>query len=195
MVCIHKGGHAVVYALGGSFVQGLAVAPAGSETWSHPTQRGVLMRDLWGACELPDGPLLSRYLNWDGAQLTYRANRKEFVAAHRSMVAALGSAQREQLLADLRRFVRLRVCAMLAGPIAETYFEGREFDVWDTDGWLDRESDIEIAHGLAALLPYWSGFEHACMMTCNALRRPDVWSRVLKLPDELERTGICRRLR
>jgi hypothetical protein len=85
--------------------------------------------------------------------------------------------------------VRLRVCGALAGPIAETYYQGREFDVWGTDGWLDRESDVEIAPGLAGLLPYRSEFEHACMMTCDALRRPKVWSRVLELADELERKG------
>jgi len=188
-VCIHEAGHAVIYALGGAFAQGLAVAPAGSEAWSHSTQRGVVMKDLWGACELPDGPLLSSYLAWDDEQLSYRANRKGFIDAHRSMAGALGATQRRRVLADVRRFVRLRVCATLAGPIAETYYQRRRFDVWDTDGWMDRESDVEIAQGLAGLLPYRNEFEHACMVTCDALRRPEIWCQVLALADELERAG------
>jgi hypothetical protein len=121
MVCVHEAAHAVVYALGGSRAQGLAVAPTGSESWSHLTQRGVLMKDLWGACELPDGLLLSGYFSWDDEQLCYRADRDEFVAAHRFVAAELGSTQRRQLLAELRRFVRLRVCATLAGPIADDW--------------------------------------------------------------------------
>ncbi|KXU85212.1 hypothetical protein CR51_40960 [Caballeronia megalochromosomata] len=189
MVCVHEAGHALIYALGGFSVQGLAVAPEGCEWWSHLTQRGVEMNDLWGVCELPDGPILSQYLEWDDEQLCYRANRAQFINVHHSMAANLRTTQRKQVLADLRRFVRLRVCAALAGPIAETYYEQRNFDVWDTDGWLDRESDVEIAQGLAGLLPYRSEFEHACTVTCDALRRPEIWARVIALADELERTG------
>lgn len=33
------------------------------------------------------------------------------------------------------------------------------------------------------------GFEHACDVTCDAMRRPEVWSRVAALADELERSG------
>src|SRR5689334_20962272 len=93
------------------------------------------------------------------------------------------------VLADIRRFVRLRVCGALAGPIAETYYQGRAFDVWDTDGWMDQETDVEIAQGLSCLLPYRSEFEHACEVACEALRRPEIWSRVLTLADELARAG------
>lgn len=85
--------------------------------------------------------------------------------------------------------MRLRVCGTLAGTIAETFYGESEFDVCDAEGWLDRESDVEIAQGLAGLLRYRSEFEHACEVVSEALRRPEVWSRVVALADELERTG------
>lgn len=192
MVCVHEAGHAVIHALGGSCIDGLAVAPEGSESWTYPAQKGGSMKDLWGACELRDGPLLSMYLKWDDAQLSYRANRTEFDNVYRAMTASLGATRARQVLADLRRVVRLRVCGALAGPIAESYYEEREFDVWQAEGWVNPESDVEIALGLAQLLPYRSEFEHACKVTSEALRRPEIWSRVLALADELERTGNMR---
>ncbi|KER70046.1 hypothetical protein HR51_21750 [Burkholderia cepacia] len=88
--------------------------------------------------------------------------------------------------------MRQRICGLLAGPIAESYFEQREFNVWDEEGWTDPSSDVEKAMGLAQLLPYRSEFEHACDVTSEALRRPEIWMRVIALADELERTGnLC----
>ncbi|MFL9886169.1 hypothetical protein PQR66_24225 [Paraburkholderia agricolaris] len=73
--------------------------------------------------------------------------------------------------------------------MAESYREHGEFNVRDADGWTCPESDVEVAMALAQLLPYRSEFEHACEVTSESLRRPEIWTRVVVLADELERTG------
>ncbi|MFM0615008.1 hypothetical protein PQR37_13210 [Paraburkholderia nemoris] len=188
-VCFHEAGHAVIYALGGSFIHGLAVAPAGSESWTYQGRKGRVHEDLWGICEPSDSPLVSMHLDWDDRQLCYRTNRDEFNRMHRSIAMSLGAMRGKQFLANVRRCVRGGVCAALAGPIGELYHEQGEFNVWDADGWTFPESDVEVAMGLAQLLPYRSEFEHACEVACEALRRPEIWTRVVALADELERTG------
>lgn len=188
-VCVHEAGHAVIYALGGVSIYGLAVAPEGSESWTYRGRKGTKFDNLWGICEPSDSPLVSMHLKWDGSQLSYRANRDEFNLQHRSMAAALGATRGRQLLANVRRLVRHRVCGTLAGPIAEAYHVEGDFNVWDAEGWTYPESDVEVAMGLAQLLPYRREFEHACEVTCDALRRPEIWARVVALAGELERTG------
>ncbi|CAG9242110.1 conserved hypothetical protein [Paraburkholderia caribensis] len=186
-VCFHEAGHAVIYALGGSSVYGLAVAPEGSDSWTYRGRKDTVIEGAAGVCEPCDHPWLGIYLTWDGS--SYRTNRREFNRVHGSMAKSLGPARGRRFLADIRRFVRRRVCGVLAGPIAEAHYENREFDVWETKGWVDPGSDVEKASGLAQLLPYRREFEHACDVTCDAMRRREIWSRVVALADELERSG------
>jgi len=188
-VCVHEAGHAVIYALGGASIYGLAVAPEGCESWSYVGRKGTVFENLWGVCETSDSPSISTHVEWDSTQLSYRANRDEFKRQHRSMAASLGPTHAKHLLASVRRLVRQRVCATLAGPIAEAYYVEGEFNVWGAEGWTYPESDVEVAMGLAQLLPYRSEFEHACKVTCEALRRPELWARVVALAEELERAG------
>ncbi len=47
----------------------------------------------------------------------------------------------------------------------------------------------EVVQMMGGLLPFRSEFEHGCAVTSEALRRPEVWRRVLALTDELERAG------
>ncbi|CAE6872610.1 hypothetical protein R70211_01376 [Paraburkholderia domus] len=183
-VCFHEAGHAVIHALGGSSIYALAVAPEGSESWTYEGRKGAVIEGAAGVCEPCDSPRLAMYLVWDGT--SYRANRNEFNNVHRSMAASLGGTRGKHLLTDVRRLVRRRICGALAGPIAESYYEKREFNVWETEGWVDPGSDVEHAMGLAQLLPYRREFEHACDVTCEALRRPEIWARVVALADELE---------
>ena len=188
-VCIHEAGHAVIHALGGEAIRGLAVAPVGCESWTFSTDIGVVVRDLFGICELDYSGLSTMYLEWDDDQLRYRANRKEFNNVHRSLLALLGASRGKKALANMRRLVRLRVCGALAGPIAEAHFENNEFDVWEVEGWREPTSDVELAEGLSQLLPFRREFEHACDVTSETLKRPKVWSSVLALADILERRG------
>lgn len=188
-VCAHEAGHAVIHALGGEVIRGLAVAPVGCESWTFSTDVGVVVRDLWGICELDFSGLCTNYLVWEDEQLRYRANRREFNNVHRSLLALLGPARGKKALANMRRLVRLRVCGALAGPIAEAHFENNEFDVWEVEGWREPTSDVEVAEGLSQLLPFRGEFEHACDVTYETLRRPEVWSSVLALADVLERRG------
>lgn len=188
-VCVHEAGHAVIHALGGEAIRGLAVAPVGCESWTFSTDDGVVVRDLSGICELDFSGLCTNYLDWEHDQLRYRANRKEFNNVHRSLLVLLGPTRGKKALANMRRLVRLRVCGSLAGPIAETHFENNEFDVWEVEGWREPTSDVEVAEGLSQLLPFRREFEHACDVTCETLRRPEIWSSVLALADLLERRG------
>ncbi|SKC93237.1 hypothetical protein SAMN05446934_6474 [Paraburkholderia hospita] len=186
-VCFHEAGHAVIYALGGSSVYGLAVAPEESDSWTYRGRKGAVIEGAAGVCEPCDHPWLGIYLTWDGS--SYRANRREFNHVHGSMAKSLGPARGRRFLADIRRFVRRRICGVLAGPIAEAHYENRKFNVWEAEGWVDPESDVEKATGLAQFLPYRRELEHACDVTCVAMRRPEIWSRVVALADELERVG------
>lgn len=186
-VCFHEAGHAVIHALGGSSIYGLAVASIGSDSWTYHGRKGAVIVNAAGVCEPCDSPWLAMYLVWDDS--SYRANRNEFNQVHGSMAKSLGSTRGRRFLADMRRFVRRRVCGALAGPIAEARYENVEFNVWETEGWMDPGSDVQHAAGLAQLLPYRRELEHACDVTCEALRRPDIWSRVVALANELERSG------
>jgi hypothetical protein len=188
-VCVHEAGHAVVYALGGEVIRGLAVAPVGCESWIFSTYSGVVSQDLWGICELDSSGLCTNYLQWEDEKFRYRANRDEYNSSHRSLLVLLGATRGRKTVANLRRLVRLRVCGGLAGPIAEAHFENNEFDVWEVEGWREPTSDVEVAEGLSQLLPFRCEFEHACNVTCETLRRPEIWSRVLALADVLERRG------
>lgn len=187
-VCVHEAGHAVIEALGGASIHGLAVAPEGSESWSYEGRKGDLFEDLWGICE-PSDSSLGMYLKWDSTQLSYKASREEFNRQHRSMAIALGDTRGRRLMAEARRFVRRRICGLMAGPIAEAYHENGEFNPWDVAGWGERGSDLEVATGLAQLLPFRNEYERACEVTCDALARPEIWARVVALAEELERTG------
>lgn len=192
MVCFHEAGHAVIHSLGGSSIYGLAVAPEGCESWTYKGRKGGVIEGAAGVCEPCDIPWISMYLEWNEARLCYAANRDEFNHVHRSRAKSLGATSGRQFLADLRCFVRRRVCGALAGPIAEAHYENVEFNVWETEGWMDPGSDVQHAMGMAQLLPYRRELEHACDVTCEALRRPDIWSRVVALANELERSGSMR---
>lgn len=95
------------------------------------------------------------------------------------MAASLEGMQRRQVLATSEGSC---ACAF-AGLIAETYQEVREFDVWDIDGWLDPERDVEIAQGLAGLLPYRSEFEHAGELQRAGSMSPDAIAELLPAPE------------
>ncbi|SDJ27312.1 hypothetical protein SAMN04487926_14050 [Paraburkholderia steynii] len=97
--CFHEAGHAVIHALGGSSIYGLAVAPEGSDSWTYHGRKGVEIEGAAGVCEPCDTPWLAMYLEWDGS--TYRANRSEFNQVHRTMAQSLSAARGKRFLADV----------------------------------------------------------------------------------------------
>jgi hypothetical protein len=129
------------------------------------------------------------HLTWDDDNLRYVANRAGFNDIIRRVAQSQGASHSKKVLSDCKRQVRLEVCGCLAGPIAESLYENREFDAWDEDGWEDPGADMARADGLARLLPHRGELEHACAVTSEALRAPETWARVIALADELERMG------
>lgn len=214
-VCVHEAGHAVIHALGGSFIYRLAVAPEGNTgDWTTEGRKGGTLTDLWGVCEASDFPTFA-CVRWNEAEMTYEADRKQFDTILRRMAAEWpkGRPGARGFIPGFRRMVRANVCACLAGPIAEQLSNRAKLSL-DCDSlpekrdtiasesaageevWLDEEpddenpgDDIHKAMGLSFLLPYRNEYRHAWGATEAALRRPDVWSFVVRLADELERVG------
>ncbi|MFP3586374.1 hypothetical protein SCB29_22315 [Paraburkholderia sp. SIMBA_055] len=199
VVCVHEAGHAVVHALGGSLIYGVAVAPESSESWTYQGRKGGALVDLWGVCEPTDFPVAAMHLAWDDDNFRYIANKSGFNELVRRMAEAprAGAARgklsasefKRRVRSDFTRAVRLQICGILGGPIAESIYEGREFDAWNEDGWEDPGADMARADGFARLLPYRGELEHACAVTSEALRAPETWAHVIALADELERLG------
>ncbi len=192
-VCVHEAGHAVIFALGGAFVHRLAVAPEGNDgTWTIEGRKGGTLTDLWGVCQPSDFWEMQMRLTWDESELTWKADRKGFDASMRQMQAQLAESRSpyaRRYIAETRRIVRAHVCGCIAGPAAEQIYNGEEVWLDEPDYFADRGEDLVLAQARSWLLPYRNEYGHACQITEAALRRPDIWGRVIRLADELERCG------
>jgi hypothetical protein len=192
-VCVHEAGHAVIHALGGSIVHRVAVAPEGNDgTWAIEGRKGGTLTDLWGVCQASDFWEMQIRLTWNEAELTWEADRKGFDASMREMQSHLAKHNRQharRYVADTRRIVRAHVCGGIAGPAAEQIYNAEEVWLDEPDYFADRGEDLVLAQARSWLLPYRNEYGHACQVTEAALRRPDIWERVIRLADELERLG------
>jgi hypothetical protein len=196
-VCIHEAAHAVIHALGGSFVYLLAVAPEDATEWQVRDRKGGLCTDLWGICSTSD---FSTWLcmQWNETECTYEVDRRSYATYLRSMEHQVNEFHRSEgrpparLAAEQRRIVRAHICGSMAGPAAEAIAKGQdvqsELDYWNAD-LSDPNEDLCHAEAMARLLPYRNEYEHAARVTEQALRSPDIWAAVLRLADELERVG------
>lgn len=192
-VCVHEAGHAVIFALGGALIYRLAVAPEGdSGTWTIEGRKQGTMTDLWGVCMPSDFFEMQLHMRWNDDECTWEVDRKGFNAHMRQTQAGLakaGSQYARIYIAETRRIVRAHVCGSVAGPAAEQIFAGEEVWLDEADDYANPGEDIVIAQARSWLLPYRNEYRHACQMTEAALRRPDIWERVMRLADELERVG------
>jgi hypothetical protein len=193
VVCVHEAGHAVIFALGGALIHRLAVAPEGDDgTWTIDGRKGGTLTDLWGVCQASDFFEMDRAMKWNEAELTWEADRKGFDASMRQMQAHLAESRSpyaRRYIAETRRIVRAHVCGSIAGPAAEQIFNGEEVWLDEPDDYSNRGEDIVIAQARSWLLPYRNEYTHAVEVTEAALRRPDIWERVIRLADKLERLG------
>ena len=195
-VCIHEAAHAVIHALGGSFVYLLAVAPEDATSWQVHDRKGMLCTDLWGICSTSD--FWTRYIQWNEEECSYEVDRRGYAEYLRDMERQVNdrrssSGQRVlRLAAEQRRIARAHVCASMAGPAADAIVAGEDvedaLDYWTAD-LSDPNEDLCNAEAMARLLPYRSEYDHAVRVTEEALRRPAIWAAVLRLADELERVG------
>jgi hypothetical protein len=186
-VCIHEAAHAVIYRLGGAFVYRVAVAPEGCSEWVTEGRKGATLTNLWGVCSTSDPPtfaLLS--MKWDESLGDYHCDRQGFARISRQIEA---TADRPGFAFELRRQVRAFVCGLLAGPLADSILEGAD-DPWLEPEWGDGPGeDRTLACAFARLLPFNREYDHLAQVTIEALRRPDIWQKVITLADELERVG------
>jgi hypothetical protein len=194
VVCVHEAGHAVIFALGGAFVFRLAVAPEGDTgTWTIEGRKQGTLTDLWGVCQPSDFFDMHMHMRWNDDESTWEVDRKGFEAHVRQIQAVLseaGSRHARTHVAETRRIVRAHICGSVAGPAAEQIFLG-DSDLWldEADDYSNPTEDIVIAQARSWLVPYRNEYRHACEVTEAALRRPDIWERVMRLADELERVG------
>lgn len=195
-VCIHEAAHAVIHALGGSFVYLLAVAPEDATSWQVETRKGNLNTDLWGVCSGSDW--WSWYVRWIDELGEYQADRKGYANHLREMERQINEHQRSEgrpagrIAAEQRRVARLHVCVSMAGPAADAIVAGQDvedaLDWWGVE-WHDEHDDLAVADAIARVLPYRGEYQHAVRVTEEALRRPEIWAAVIRLADELERVG------
>ena len=195
-VCIHEAAHAVIHALGGSFVYLLAVAPEDATSWEVHGRKGDLLTDLWGVCSGSDW--WSVYVRWSYERGEYVTDRRGFAKHLREMERQISERYRSEGLparktaAEQRRVARLHVCVSMAGPVADAIVAGEDvedaLDWWSVD-WYDRGNDLAVAAAIAGVLPYRNEYQHAVQVTEEALRRPEIWAAVIRLADELERVG------
>jgi hypothetical protein len=193
VVCVHEAGHAVIHALGGSIVHRVAVAPEGSDdTWTIEGRKGGTLTDLWGVCQASDFIEMDRAMTWNEAEMTWECDRKRFDAQLRQVEAQLvehRARYARRYVQESRRIVRAHICGGIAGPAAEQIFNGEEVWLDEPDDHSNATEDIVIAQARSWLLPYRNEYTHAVEVTEAALRRSDIWERVIRLADELERLG------
>lgn len=194
-LCIHEASHAVIAALGGAFVRRVAI---GAEA---------------GFCVIEGFNVRREFIWWDDDAKCYASDRAAFESYAREIerqtnsfdaglkkAAGIG-ANAKNTLTRMRKDVRVSLCTLLAGPIADAICAGEdtwslvvdfdfEFDTDDTQG-----HDIPKALALASLLPSVKELEHARISTEAMLRRPEIWGHVQALAELLALRGeLCEEL-
>lgn len=196
-VCIHEAAHAVIDALGGSYVYFLAVAPEGATEWQVRGRKGELCTGLWGICCSSD--FSTWCMQWNENEFAYEVDRRAYAKHLRDLEQQINEMRRGEgllpkkgIAAEQRRIVRAHICGSMAGPAADAIVKGEgvedALDYWTAD-LSDPNDDLCHAEAMARLLPYRGEYDHAVRVTSEALRRPDIWGAVLRLADELERVG------
>jgi hypothetical protein len=195
-VCVHEAAHAVIHALGGSFVYLVAVAPNDATSWEVHDRKGVLNTGLWGLCSISD--FCTWYIQWNEEHCEYAVDRKGYAKYLRDMERQVNDFHasegrgRTRIAAEQRRIVRAHICGAMAGPAADAIHQGQDvadaLEWWSVD-FCERDEDLCVADAMARLLPFRNEYDHAVQVTEAALRRPDIWTKVQALADELERAG------
>ena len=180
-VCVHEAGHAIVYAIGGTFVERVAVAPEGAETWSVESRKGSVSTDLWGVCQADSDFVLWQFVQWDDESLCYRCDKSGFSNWLRISNKRFGK--------WFRQGIRSNICGMMAGPAAESIWRGEDVELYNGRDSLDKHDDLNKAESVSEILHWRDEFDHAAALTEHTLRRPEIWAMVLRLAGELERVG------
>ena len=185
-VCVHEAAHAVIFALGGLFIERLEVAPEGCINFSTVSRRGLTTTDLWGHCTPIHMLNLFEFVHWNENSDCYIADK----AGWKEMLKL----KSRELVSIAKHAVRVLICGYLAGPIADEIQEGEALD--HGPAWLEptgqERHDLDKAYGLSQLSVWRNEYGALAALTEQTLRRPNVWAMVVKLACELERVGDMR---
>jgi hypothetical protein len=210
-LCIHLAAHAAISHMGGACIYSLAVAPAGTRSWTTPDRKDPLSGPTWGTCCTSD--IYCEFLKWDthrqafvgdraGWEADLRRSHENLQVIRESSANDANEAGRgntaavsfEGVMAYRRRVLRAQTCGYLAGHIADGITAGmtadeslRLYDRRDTQ--YVAASDIVIAQGLADLLPPGE-YGNAARNTEETLRCPEVWTLVNQLAEQLGNFGL-----
>jgi hypothetical protein len=211
-LCIHLAAHAAISHMGGANVYKLAVAPAGTRSWTTSHRKGPSLGPTWGACCTSD--ICCEFLKWDthrqafvGDRAGWEADlRRSHESSQRSIRESSANAANEAgrsntetvsfegVMAHRRRVLRAQTCGYLAGHVADGIVADMTADeamkLYDRrDTQYVGVSDIVIAQGLADLLAPGE-YENAVRNTEETLRCPEVWELVNQLAEQLKNFGL-----
>lgn len=181
--CIHEAGHAVAFALGGTPVYRLVVAPEGASAWRTECRNGLrACSDLWGLCEKAELVLPRHFMRWMMNEGCLHPDGRGFETL---LETPEGQAQIEGFSAALQQQIQTHVVALVAGPVAEDLHQLGQVALSSPMA----QHDLDRAASLARLLPQPKGFDRARPLAEAALRRPDIWNAVLQVANALEAAG------
>lgn len=213
-LCVHLAAHAAVSSIGGLNVYMLAVACTGVRSWTIGDRKCDSFGKMWGLCSTSDFFVCNRC--WDNVRQEFVADRKAWEAeidrcyeqycrevAKPIFTKVLKVPEqlreepplsRDQYFEIRRRQARAHMCACLAGHIADGITAGMSAEdalkLYEREGMPGAEAgDIAVAKMLADLLPAGE-YEHAILLTEEALRRPEIWRPVQRVAGELETFGL-----
>jgi hypothetical protein len=179
IVCIHEAAHAIVNSMSGFKVYTLAVAPAGSKSWTYIGRKSGMVEDVWGMCSASD-PVVGILLKVT-AGLAPIEKRKYVEDTFRKVGSGM--------LSEVRKETAAHICGLLAGVAAEELLDAQTEDVYEPTEIPGH--DIDKALDLTSILP---GFlaSHAALyeLTVKTLNSPEIWGQLMGLADALEQAGM-----
>lgn len=188
--CIHEAAHAAVHGVAGMGLVGVKVAEVGAQSFQAEGHPDLTLVSQWGMERFDGNPVMPGFMPWseeDG----YKGNRPAFDEYLEFMDAQVKS--EPVFSVGIRQLVRAHLCAILAGPIAESIARGSvvEARLGDERGELD---DLARVTGLLDLITDAGDDRHAMFKhfqgeTGKLLCEPGVWSAVTGMADLLEKQG------
>lgn len=189
--CIHEAAHAVIYATGDIFVERLLVRPEGPRgPWIAKSSRDVCCYGSNGLC-CADNNHSGKYphLFWDDEHECFVVNNNSYKKDIKRTAGTCGTKTAgAKYIKEERRRLRVNICSILAGPIADAIAASDKVDLIANPD-RGKDDDLNKAEALCMLLPYRNEYDFLATETERLLRTPEVWDSVLKLADALNKAG------
>ena len=188
--CIHEAAHAAVHGVAGMGLIGVKVADIGATSFQAEGQTNLTLVSEWGMERFDGNPVMPSFMPWtekDG----YKGNRPAFDEYLAFMDKQVKS--EPVFSVGIGQLVRAHLCAILAGPLAESIARGIQADA-DPGHDRDELGDMARVAGLLDLITdarddRIAVFKHFQDETGKLLCEPGVWSAVTGIADLLEKHG------